>query len=250
MSDPDGARRALKLLDLTDLSAAPSDHAVDDLCRKALTPHGPVAAVCVWPQMVARARDALRDSPVRIATVLNFPAGTDDVEHVTDDAEEALHDGAQEIDLVMPYGAFLRGEIGVVREMIEAVRDVVDGGRSLKVILETGALGEAQAIEAASRLAVEGGADFLKSSTGTTGASATPEAARAMLGVIKTSDRPVGLKVSGGIRTVEEAVAYLALADRIMGPAWASPATFRIGASALYDVLLDTIEGRATGLSS
>ncbi|HEU4517941.1 MAG TPA: deoxyribose-phosphate aldolase, partial [Microvirga sp.] len=171
------ARRALRSLDLTDLSETCSDHAIDDLCARALTPLGPVAAVCVWPQFVARARDPLKGSPVRIATVVNFPAGGEDIERVIEDVNEALGDGAQEIDLVLPYGAVRRGQPGPAAEMVAAVRDVVDQGRVLKVILETGELAEPRLIEAASRLAIEHGADFLKTSTGKTPVSATPEAA-------------------------------------------------------------------------
>lgn len=244
MSDADVARRALRCLDLTDLSEACSGRAIDALCAKAVTPQGPVASVCIWPQFVSRARRILRDSPVRLATVANFPAGGEDIERVTEDVEEALGDGAQEIDLVMPQEAFRRGDAAVARDMIAAVRDVVDQGRCLKVILETGALGDTDRITAASQLAIEAGADFLKTSTGKSAVSATPEAAEAMLGVIRAAVRPVGLKVSGGIRTVADAAAYLDLADRLMGPGWATPQSFRIGASGLYDDLIAAIEGR------
>jgi deoxyribose-phosphate aldolase len=169
--------------------------------------------------------------------VINFPAGGEDIERAVDDTEEALSDGATEIDLVLPYRAFLAGHHEVARGMISAVRDIVDGGRRLKAILETGELREAASIAAASRLAIEAGADFLKTSTGKSPISATPEAAETMLGAIKQSGRRVGLKPSGGIRTLEDARLYLDLADRIMGPEWATPGTFRIGASGLYDVL-------------
>lgn len=246
MSDADVARRALECLDLTDLSDACSEPAVDALCAKALTPHGPVAAVCLWPQFVGRARRALQGSPVRLATVANFPSSGADIERVVEDVEEALGDGAQEIDLVMPYRAFLRGDIGTARDMIAAVRDVVDRGRSLKVILETGVLGEPQRIAAAGRLAIEAGADFLKTSTGKATVSATPEAAAVMLETIRAASRPVGLKVSGGLRALPDAAAYLDLTDRIMGPDWATPQTFRIGASGLYEALIAAIEGRPT----
>lgn len=243
MADAELARRALRLLDLTDLSETCSDQAIDALCRKARAAPGPVAAVCVWPQFVSRARQALQDSSVRIATVANFPAGDEDVERVIDAVTGALDDGADEIDLVMPYRALLRGEAGVARDMIAAVRDIIEGERRLKVILETGALGGATAIETASRLAIEAGADFLKTSTGKTAVSATPEAAETMLRVIAAAGCPVGFKASGGVRTLAEAGLYLDLADRIMGPGWASPATFRIGASGLYDVLAAAITG-------
>ncbi len=246
MSDAEVARRALRLLDLTDLSDTCSERALDALCAKAMSPHGPVAAVCIWPQFVTRARGLLQGSAVRIATVVNFPAGGEDVERVVEDVTEALGDGADEIDLVMPYAAVLRGEPNVARGMIAAVRDVVDGARVLKVILETGALGDPAAIEAASRLAIESGADFLKTSTGKSAVSATPEASEVMLNAIGAAGRPVGFKAAGGIRTLADAKLYLGLADRIMGPAWARPATFRLGASGLYDALVAAIEGEAT----
>jgi deoxyribose-phosphate aldolase len=246
MSDAEVARRALRLLDLTDLSDTCSERALDALCARAMSRHGPVAAVCIWPQFVTRARDLLQGSAVRIATVVNFPAGGEDVERAVEDVTEALGDGADEIDVVMPYAAALRGEPNVARGMIAAVRDVVDGGRVLKVILETGALGDPAAIEAASRLAIESGADFLKTSTGKTAVSATPEASEVMLNAIGAAGRPVGFKAAGGIRTLADAKLYLGLADRIMGPAWATPATFRLGASGLYDALVAAIEGETT----
>ncbi|HEY0570443.1 MAG TPA: deoxyribose-phosphate aldolase [Enterovirga sp.] len=236
MTDANVAGRALACLDLTDLSELTSDQATDELCRKARA--AGVAAVCVWPQMVSRARSQLDGPGIALATVINFPAGGEDVERAVEDTEEALSDGATEIDLVMPYRAFLAGRHEVAREMVAAVRDIVDGGRRLKVILETGELGDAAAVAAASRFAIEAGADFLRTSTGKSPVSATPEAAEAMLGVIKQAGRAVGLKASGGIRTLDEARLYLEIADRIMGPGWAKPATFRIGASGLYDELV------------
>ncbi|QFU17449.1 deoxyribose-phosphate aldolase [Microvirga thermotolerans] len=245
MSDASLAQRALRCLDLTDLTDNCTDQAIDALCAKALDPRGPVAAVCVWPQFVGRAREALRGSPVRVATVVNFPAGGEDVERVTDDVREALSDGANEVDLVLPYEALRRGDRAVASDMVEAVREVVDQGRTLKVILETGMLAEPALIAEASRLAIEAGADFIKTSTGKTPVSATPQAAEIMLHAIRDSGRPVGLKPSGGIRTLADAKTYLDLADRIMGPDWATPKTFRIGASSVFDALIAAIEGRA-----
>ena len=129
--------------------------------------------------------------------------------------------------------------------MIAAVRDVVDGGRVLKVNLETGVLGQPKRMAAASRLAIGASADFLKTSGGKAAVSATPEAATAMLGAIRAAPRLVGLKVPGGLRALSDASAYLDLTDRIMGPGWATPGTFRIGASSVYDALIASIEGRA-----
>jgi deoxyribose-phosphate aldolase len=245
MLDADIALRALRSLDLTDLTETCTDQAIDALCKKALDPRGPVAAVCVWPQFVKRAHDNLKGSSVRIATVVNFPAGGEDVSRVADDTQEALSDGANEIDLVIPYDAVRRGDRAVATEMVEAVRDLVDGDRLLKVILETGELKDAKLIETASRIAIDASADFIKTSTGKTPVSATPEAAEIMLNAIKASGKPVGLKPSGGIRTVDDAKIYLDLAERILGSGWATPRSFRIGASSVYDALIAAIEGRA-----
>ena len=129
------AQRALRCLDLTDLSETCSEHAIDDLCARALGRHGPVAAVCIWPQFVARAHAALKGGPVSLATVVNFPAGGEDVDRVIEDVAEALGDGAQEIDLVLAYEAVRRGDLDIAAEMVAAVREVVDQGRLLKVIL-------------------------------------------------------------------------------------------------------------------
>lgn len=228
------ARRALPLLDLTDLSDACTEAMVDALCRKAHA--GSVAAVCVWPQFVSQAVAALRGSPVRIATVINFPAGGEDIERAVGDAGDALADGAGEIDLVLPYRAFLRDDIDLARAMVEAVRDVCGGRHGLKVILKTGMLDGSERVGEASRLALEGGADFIKTSTGKTPVSATPVAAAAMLFAIRErrTGRSAGLKVSGGLRSVSDAGRYLDLADRMMGPDWVSAKTFRLGASSLY----------------
>jgi deoxyribose-phosphate aldolase len=249
MSDAAVARRALASLDLTDLTENCTDQSIAALCAKAMTPHGPAAAVCIWPQFVSRAREALAGSPVKIATVVNFPVGGEDIDRVIDDLQEALGDGAQEIDLVLPYGAVHREDHAPARGMVAAVRDVVDQGRLLKVILETGALREPRLIEAASRIALEAGADFIKTSTGKTPVSATPEAAEIMLQAIRAAGRG-GLKVSGGIRTLADAALYLDLADRIMGKGWATRKTFRIGASGVYDALVAAIEGRTGAVAT
>lgn len=243
MSDADLARRLLSMLDLTELSAQSSESAIATLCEKASGPQGTVAAICVWPQHVSLARSLLHDKAVRVATVANFPLGGTDAARVADDVEEALSDGADEIDLVLPWRAFLEGDETGAREIVETARDLVSAPKLLKVILETGEYPDTASIIAASRLAVAAGADFLKTSTGKRPVSATLPAAQAMLGVIREADRPVGLKPSGGIRTLEEAAAYLALAETVMGPGWATPATFRIGASGLYDALMAVISG-------
>ena len=221
------AHRAIALLDLTELG----DHAtVDDvtaLCTRAIGPHGKVAAVCVWPRHVAHAARQLAATGVRIATVVNFPSGN---------------------DLVLPYRAFLAGDHARGAAMIRAVRQAAGAGsgKTLKVILETGELVDLAVIRAAAELAIRHGADFIKTSTGKTPVSATLGATQVMLQVIHDLDPAVGLKPSGGIRTLADAAAHLAQADTIMGPAWASPATFRFGASGLLTALEAAIDGDTT----
>jgi deoxyribose-phosphate aldolase len=247
VTDADLARRALKLLDLTNLNDVCSEADIDALVQKALTPHGPVAAICIWPRFVEFAQRRLKGEQVRVATVVNFPAGGDDVEAVSAETEKALAAGADEIDLVMPYRSLLSGDEIAVRSMIGEVLDLVeDEDATLKVILETGELPDAAAIRRASGLAIDCGAHFIKTSTGKTKVSATPESVRTMLDAIKAADRPVGLKPSGGIRTLDDARAYLALADGAMGDGWATAETFRFGASSLFDALVAAIEGRST----
>lgn len=240
------ARRAIALTDLTNLDDTCTEGAVDALCAKAKGGDGvpPVAAVCVWPQFVRRAKSRLSGSPVAVATVVNFPSGGEDVERVVEQTREALRDGADEIDLVLPYRAFLAGDEETARGMLAAVRERIPADRLLKVILETGELKDPDAIARASRLAIDEGADFVKTSTGKTPVSATPEAARIMLEAIReTPHFRVGIKPSGGIRTVEQAKAYLDLAEEVMGAGWATPATFRFGASGLHGALVLALAG-------
>jgi deoxyribose-phosphate aldolase len=237
------ALRAIGLLDLTDLSDACNPAAVVTLCQRAVTPHGPVAAICIWPQFVSSAKKRLAESGVRLATVINFPKGGDDVDRAVTDTREALKDGADEIDLVMPYKAFLAGDEAVAKDMIEAVGETLPPGGLLKVILETGALGDDAHIARAAELALKAGAHFIKTSTGKIAVSATPAAARAMLEAIKAAGGHAGFKAAGGIRTLEDAALYLGLADSIMGAGWADARHFRIGASGLLDVLLAALDG-------
>ena len=242
------ARRAIALLDLTELGDHATDEEVTSLCTRAVGPHGNVAAVCVWPRHVALAFRQLVGTGVRIATVVNFPAGTDSIDDVVELARTAQHDGADEIDVVLPYRAFLAGDHTRPASMITAVRQAVDAGdgKTMKVILETGELIDLDVIRLAAELAIRNGADFIKTSTGKTPVSATLAATGVMLRTIHDLDPAVGLKPSGGIRTLADATAHLAQADKIMGPAWATAATFRFGASGLLTALEAAIDGNVT----
>jgi deoxyribose-phosphate aldolase len=243
MPDASDARRALALVDLTDLGDQTTAEAITQLCRRATGHSGSTAAVCVWPRCVAQAVRLLAGTGVRVATVVNFPHGGDDVEAIVSETLAALGEGADEIDLVFPYRSFLAGRIDVAAAVVDAVRARVEAPAQLKVILETGSYPDTDSIARAARLVIEHGADFVKTSTGKTSVSATPEAVQAILEVIRDSGRPVGIKPSGGIRTLDDARTYLALADQVMGPSWASPRTFRFGASGLLDAIEAAIAG-------
>jgi deoxyribose-phosphate aldolase len=237
------AARALACLDLTNLEEGATLDEIDALCARARTPRGPVAAVCVYPRFAERARAALAGSGIRIACVVNFPTGDRPVDFVRAMTADALAEGADEIDLVVPWRRLLAGNEAPMREMIRVVRQNL-GGTVLKTILETGELGAPELVRRAATIAVEEGADFLKTSTGKVPLNATPEAVEILLEVAREAGRPVGVKAAGGIRSTEDAATYLALCDRVMGRDWAGPETFRFGASGLLDALLATIDDR------
>lgn len=234
------AELALRCLDLTNLddNCTPSDVAV--LCERADTPYGPLAAVCVWPRFVAQAGKSLSGSGVKVATVVNFPHGGTDERRAVGETQQALEDGADEIDLVIPYRTLEEGP-GKTRAMVAAVAETLESGAGLKAILETGELGSVDLVRRASEAAVDGGATFLKTSTGKTAVSATPEAARTMLEVIRERGGTVGLKPSGGLRTLDDVLPFFGLCDEILGPGWIDPERFRLGASSLLDALLDEL---------
>lgn len=241
------ARQALALMDLTSLNDDDSDATTEALCQQAKTPAGTPAAVCVYPAFVVTARRALKahglEGIVKVATVTNFPHGGDDIMAAARETRAAAASGADEVDVVFPWHALKAGDEETGRELVAACKQAA-GDALLKVILETGELRDPALIRRAGELALEGGADFLKTSTGKVPVNATPEAARVLLEVIAASDRLVGFKAAGGVRTTADAAVYLGLADEIMGPGWAQPTTFRFGASSVLSALLASIEGR------
>ncbi|MFY8092108.1 MAG: deoxyribose-phosphate aldolase [Niveispirillum sp.] len=246
------ATRILPLLDLTSLNDADDAASTAALCAKATTPIGNVAAVCLWPSFISKAKQLLSGTDVKVATVVNFPGGSLPAEKVVDQIAHALADGADEIDVVMPYAAIMAGMGGDQRatDHLLACRKAC-GTATMKVILESGALAKPALVERASKVAVAAGADFLKTSTGKIPAGATLGAARIMLTACRDAPRPVGFKASGGIRDVEMAAHYLAVAEEICGPGWVSPATFRFGASGLLDALLGVLgQGAATPVTT
>ncbi|WP_448190672.1 deoxyribose-phosphate aldolase [Azospirillum sp. sgz301742] len=237
-STPAMARRAVALLDLTSLNDDDTEKSVLALCKRAVTPVGPVAAVCVWPHFVKPARKALKGSGVKIATVVNFPAGEADAATVAADTQAACKAGADEIDVVLPYRAFIEGARTLPLKVLHACREACGEGVTMKVILESGAFPDPDLLAWAGRDAIAAGADFLKTSTGKTTPAATLEAAALLLHTSGQAGHRVGVKVAGGVRDAACAAAYLHLADALMGKGWAKPKNFRFGASGLLDSLL------------
>jgi len=236
------ARRAIGLIDLTDLADDHSAEGIDYLCARARR-HA-TAAVCVWPEHVARCVANLSGSDVRVATVVNFPTGEEPLGEVLAVTRAALDAGADDIDVVLPYRAFLDGDLEYAAQVVSEVAALITPPQLLKVILESGELGEPDVVTAAAALAIDNGADFVKISTGKVSAGASLSAATAMVGVIaEARDRghSIGLKPSGGIRSYADAASYLDVAESAMGSEWATPATFRFGASGLLDALLEVL---------
>ncbi len=244
------ATRALSLLDLTNLKDDCTPEQIVSLCARAQTAFGPTAAICIWPRFVMQARTLLGpNSPVRIATVVNFPAGDAKIEDVLAETRDAVADGADDIDLVIPYRALMAGNEQAVTDMVTAVKAAC-GSAILKTILETGELKDKSLIRKASDLSIAAGADFIKTSTGKVGVNATLEAADIMLQALRDSRKKVGFKPAGGIANVMDASLYLRLADTIMGEDWAIPSTFRFGASGLLDDIVAVLSGERSATNT
>ncbi len=242
----DCARRALSCLDLTSLNEADTEADIARLCRRATGPFGSTAAVCVWPRLAAFARRELPPE-VAVAAVANFPDGSADTARAVADTRATVDAGAQEVDVVIPYR-----QLDAAPALLAAVRRACEGLR-LKIILETGELADAQQAALACRIALDAGADFLKTSTGKVRVNATPQAARVLLQAIADDPaaRPrVGFKPAGGIRTVADAQAYMALVREVLGDTALSPQRFRIGASGLLDDIEAVLGGRVDGQAS
>lgn len=252
-----GLKLAISMMDLTTLEGMDTEGKVRALCGKARVPMASradvpsCAAVCVYPDLVAVAVDALRGSTVQVASVATgFPAGRTDRVTKLRETKLAVRDGATEIDMVIDRGAFLRGELRKVHDEVVAVKDAC-GPAHLKVILETGELRTYDAIRTAIALAIDGGADFVKTSTGKVTPASTMPVVLLMLEAVRDhyleTGRMVGVKAAGGIRTAKDALKYLVLVNETAGDHWMSPAWFRFGASSLLNDVLMQLEKERTG---
>ena len=257
----DTKRRALDLaitmVDLTTLEGADTPGKVRALCAKGRRPDPadptapPVAAICVYPDLVGVAVAALSSSAVKVASVATaFPSGRASMAVKLADVADAVGAGAHEIDMVIDRGAFLAGGFGAVLEEIVATKAAC-GDAHLKVILETGELSTYDNVRRASWLAMLGGADFIKTSTGKVAPAATLPVTLVMLEAVRdfaaATGRPVGVKVAGGVRTATDALRYLVVVHETVGDDWLDPSRFRIGASSLLNDLLMQRTKQRTG---
>jgi deoxyribose-phosphate aldolase len=248
---------AVRMTDLTTLEGADTPGKVAALCSKALRPDPvdptipPVAAVCVYPNLVPNALERLEGSPVKVASVATaFPSGQSPTEVKLEDARRAAELGADEIDMVIDRGAFLSGNYAKVYDEVRRVKEAV-GDAHLKVILETGELGTYDNVRRASLLAIAGGADFVKTSTGKISPAATLPVTLVMLEAVRDvyeeTGRRIGVKPAGGIRRAKQAVQYLVVVNETLGPEWLTPDLFRFGASSLLNDVLLQIRKERTG---
>ena len=248
----EGLKLAISMMDLTTLEGKDTPGKVAHLCAKAISPAEPeygvpsCAAVCVYPNLVRAAKQFTKGSTVKVASVATaFPSGLMPLAVKLEDTRMAVEDGADEIDMVIDRGAFLRGEYRQVFDEIVAVKAAC-GAAHLKVIFETGELETYDNVRLASDLAIRAGADFIKTSTGKATINATIPFTLVMLEAIRdhfyeTGIR-IGMKPAGGIKTAKEALAYLVMVNEVLGADWMTPDLFRFGASTLAnDVLMQII---------
>jgi deoxyribose-phosphate aldolase len=237
------ARTALACLDLTSLNDADTPADIEALCARATGPagRGAVAAVCVWPRFVAQARRLL-PRPIAVAAVANFPDGSADTARAVADTQAIVQAGGDEVDVVIPYR-----QLDAAPALLAAVRAACPQQR-LKVILETGELADAALVKRACNLALDAGADFLKTSTGKVKTNATPESAALLLQAIAARPEAaarVGFKPAGGVRTVADAALYIGLTAQLLGAGAVTPQRFRIGASGLLADIEAVLAGAA-----
>ncbi|MCH8273358.1 MAG: deoxyribose-phosphate aldolase [Armatimonadetes bacterium] len=261
MSDAEALRLAVSLCDLTSLKGSETPSEIEALCARALAPCvgvpdaetaacPPVAAVCVYPNMVSTVATALRGTSVRVIAASGFPSGGGPLDVRVREVRTAVESGADEVDLVTNRSAFLAGDYKTVYAEIVALKEACGGAR-MKVILETGELPSYDAIRNAAFIAMLAGADFIKTSTGKTNTSATPPAVLTMADAIRDFQyrfgSRVGIKPAGGIRTAKDAMAYLSLVNETLGPDCLTPDRFRLGASGLLDDLVSELVKHGAG---
>jgi deoxyribose-phosphate aldolase len=251
---------ALNMIDLTTLEGKDTEGKVTQMCYKAMHPHlalpdlPSTAAVCVYPTMVKTAKEALKGSKVKVASVSTaFPSGNSTMQIKLLDTKLALDNGADEIDMVISRGEFLKGNYSFVFDEIAAIKDLTHKYNArLKVIFETGEISTLDNVRRASDIAIYAGADFIKTSTGKIGVAATMPVTLVMLDAIKDyyfkTGIQVGMKPAGGISTAKGALQYLVMLHETLGNAWLDNKWFRFGASSLANDLILQLEKEAKGV--
>jgi deoxyribose-phosphate aldolase len=248
---------AIRCMDLTTLEGSDTPGRIVAMCAKAVRPDPTdpsiphVGAVCLYPQLVPVAVEQLRGTGVRVASVAGgFPAGLTPLDARLREIRDVVEMGAAEVDIVLNRSLFLGGRYAQAFEELVAAREAA-GDLHLKVILETGELGSYDRVRQASVLAMAAGADFIKTSTGKIGVSATVPAALCMMEAARDfhaeTGRRVGIKVAGGIRASKTAIQYLVVVQETLGPEWMTPERFRIGASSLLNDVLMQIHKECSG---
>jgi deoxyribose-phosphate aldolase len=248
---------AIRMMDLTTLEGKDTPGKVRQLCAKGMHPKPgdptipSVAAICIYPTLIPEAKEALKGSGVKVASVATgFPSGQTYRSIKIAEVREAVAAGADEVDMVIDRGAFLSGDYATVFDEIVDIKEAC-GDAHLKVILETGELGTFDQVRRASILAMAAGADFIKTSTGKVTPAATLPVTLVMLEAIrdfeKATGKLIGMKPAGGIRTAKEAIQYLVVLYETLGPRWMTPDRFRFGASSLLNDVLMQIEKERTG---
>jgi deoxyribose-phosphate aldolase len=248
---------AIRMMDLTTLEGRDTPGKIRAMCAKAIHPQPgdpsipSVAAVCLYPALIAEAKDALRGSTVKVASVATaFPSGQTFRDIKVAEVKAAVAAGADEIDMVIDRGAFLSGDYATVFDEVVEIKDACSDAH-LKVILETGELGTFDQVRRASILAMAAGADFIKTSTGKVPSAATLPVTLVMLEAIRDvhdeTGRYVGMKPAGGVRQAKQAVQYLVQLHETLGPEWLTPDLYRIGASTLLNDVLMQIRKEKTG---
>jgi len=251
---------ALNMIDLTTLEGKDTEGKVTQMCYKAMHPHlalpdlPSTAAVCVYPTMVKVAKDALKESKVKVASVSTaFPSGNSTMQIKLLDTKFALENGADEIDMVISRGEFLKGNYNFVFDEIATIKELTHKYNArLKVIFETGEISTLDNVRRASDIAIYAGADFIKTSTGKIGVAATMPVTLVMLDAIKDyyfkTGIQVGMKPAGGISTAKGAIQYLVMLHETLGNAWLDNKWFRFGASSLANDLILQLEKEAKGV--
>jgi deoxyribose-phosphate aldolase len=248
---------AIRSMDLTTLEGSDTVGKIVAVCAKAVRPDPldpsipPVAAVCLYPQLVSVALEHLHGTGVKVASVAGgFPSGLGPLDARLQEIRDVAETGAEEIDIVLNRSLFLGGRYAQAFEELVAAREAA-GPAHLKVILETGELGSYDRVRQASMLAMAAGADFIKTSTGKIAVNATLPVALCMMEAARDfhrdTGRAVGIKVAGGVRTAKQAIQNLVLLYETLGPEWMTPDLFRIGASSLLNDVLMQIEKERTG---